>query len=105
MVVAAVMVSISTESHFSQSYGSFSSTLWLFIAFSNTDIRSCQRKHSRQRLVAGEEQTVHAENAKQDMANLIVRLSEVVQSQDMIQEGTKLRGKVLEHESMVICLF
>lgn len=39
------------------------------------------------------------------MADLIVRLSEVVQSQDMIQEGTELRGKVLEHETMVIRLF
>lgn len=42
---------------------------------------------------------------KQEMVNLIVRLSVVVQGQDMIQESTELRGKVLKHESMVICLF
>lgn len=101
-MAAAVMVSISSESHFSQSYGSFSRTLWLFMAFSNTDIRSCHRETTtRQHLAAREECTAaHAKSA-----NLIVRLGEIVQSQDMIQESAELGGKVLEHEVMVIRLF
>lgn len=38
-------------------------------------------------------------------ANLIVRLSVIVQGHDVLQEGTKLWGKVLQHESMIVCLF
>lgn len=44
VAAAALMVSRSSVLHFSQSYRSFSRTLCLFIAFSNTDMRSCQRE-------------------------------------------------------------
>lgn len=96
------MVSMSSESHFSQSYGSFSSTLWLFMAFSNTDIRSCHRETTG---VSIWQQERNAQRAHAKYANLIVRLGEIVQSQDMIQERAELRGKVFEHEMMVIRLF
>ena len=39
------------------------------------------------------------------MVYLIVRFSEVVQSQNVIQEVTELRGKVFKHKPMVIRLF
>ena len=40
-----------------------------------------------------------------DQSYLIVRLSEVVQGQDMIQEGAELWGEVFEHEAIVVGLF
>lgn len=39
---------------------------------------------------------------KQKIDNLIVRLGEVVQGHDVIQERTKLGGEVLQHESVVV---
>lgn len=38
-------------------------------------------------------------------ADLVVGLGEVVQSQDVVQEGAELRRKVLEHETVVVRLF
>lgn len=38
-------------------------------------------------------------------ANLVVGLGEVIQSEDVVQEGAELCRKVLEHQAVVVRLF
>lgn len=38
-------------------------------------------------------------------ADLVVGLGEVIQRQDVVQEGAELCRKVLEHETVVVRLF
>lgn len=74
----------------------------------------CALKQQHQQLPAGntgtgQEEADELPNAKKKQknqgANLVVGLGEVIQSKDVVQEGAELCRKVLEHQAVVVRLF